>query len=270
MNQNLIIGAISGNYCIDDIKNWVISAKRVVSNNDRVCLLLYNSQQNTELIHYLLDNNIEVYQPDFDLWGNTIPQFETNTGALTQANSYSLIHNIRFLHFWHLLSNTEFNEVLITDVKDVIINKNPFNHYTGDEYIVASSEEILYHQHEWNRIHLEQTFGLASAPLLNKPVYNVGVVLGKGQALVDLCLDIYLNTINKTKVADQTAFNYLIQHSYKTKTIFTDLQDYWAVHLHVINEGRVSFDLHKIEQYTIIHQYDRLKNEILNYYTLPQ
>ncbi len=270
MKPNLILGAISGNYKIDDIKNWVTSAKRIANTEDRIFLLIYNVRENLDLIDYLTSNNIEIYQPDFGLMGNAIPHFETNTGAVDKDNSFRLIHNIRFLHFWHLLNNIEYNEVLITDVKDVVINKNPFNRYAGDEFIVASSEEILYRDHNWNKEHLELTFGLASIDMLDKPVYNVGVVLGKGQVLVDMCMDIYLNAVNKTKVADQTAFNYLIQHSYKSKTTFTDLQDMWAVHLHVVNEGRVAFDLNTIKEYTIIHQYDRLGDEILNYYTLPR
>jgi len=268
--KNLIIGAISGNYKVADIKNWVISAKRVLTDQDQICLIVYNIQDNRELVDYLMQNSIQVYQPDFDLWGNGIDRFETNTGTLTQFSSYKLVHNIRFLHFWHLLSNLEFNEVLITDVKDVIINQNPFYRYVNEPFIVASSEEVLYQSDDWNREHMEQTFGLASTNLLTKPVYNVGVLLGKGQVIIDLCMDIYLNAINKSKVADQTAFNYLIQHSYKSNTIFTDLQDKWAVHLHVINEGKVPFDFSTLPQYTIIHQYDRLGHEILNYYTLPQ
>lgn len=270
IKPNILLGAVSGNYNTSDVKNWVESAKSVLKDNDRIGLLVYNAQENDKLVSYLHNKGVEVYEPKFDLWGQPIDYFETNTGALTQANSYKLIHNIRFLHFWHLLSQIEYNQVLITDVKDVIINKNPFDRDVEDDFIVASSEEILYCDHEWNRIHIEQTFGLASLSLLNKPVYNVGVLLGKGQVLLNLCMDIYLNAINKHKVADQTAFNYLIQHSYKKHTIFTDLQDKWAVHLHVINEGKVAFDLNTIKEYTIIHQYDRLKDEILNYYTLPQ
>lgn len=268
---NILLGAVSGNYTTFDVRNWVESAKNVLSIDDRISLLVYNAQDNRDLISYLHGEGVEVYEPMFDLWGQRIGRFETNTGTLTQENGYKLIHNIRFLHFWHLLSQIQYNQVLITDVKDVIINKNPFNKYDDrDDFVIASSEEILYCDHEWNRVHIEQTFGLVSLNLLDKPVYNVGVVLGKGQILLNLCIDIYLNAINKHKVADQTAFNYLIQHSYKKHTVFTDLQDKWAVHLHVINEGKVAFDLNTLKDYVIIHQYDRLKDEILNYYTLPQ
>lgn len=269
MTKNLLIGAISGNYTVEDVKPWVLSAKRVLTEEDSIVVLCYNMAENNNLIEYLKNNDIEVIAPDFDLWGHDIQTFETNTGTTNQTNSFRLVHNIRFLHIWYYLTQNEFDNVLITDVKDVIINKRPFDS-SANGMIIASSEEILYKDHAWNREHMESSFGLASQDILDCPVYNVGVLYGGGSIVKQLCMDIYLNAMTKHKVADQTSYNYLIQKAYKRKTIFTDLSDRWAVHLHVINEGRVAFDLNTIKEFTIIHQYDRLGNEILNYYTIPQ
>ena len=268
--KNILIGAISGNYGIVDIENWVRSAKRVLTNKDQIYILAYNYKEDDEVIRYLLENEVQVVMPRIDMWGNPIEEFETNTGLMNTQNSYKLIHNIRFLHIWWLLSSIEYNQVLITDVKDVIINKRPFTDEEMEECIIASSEVIKYGEHQWNKEHILQTFGLAGIELLKEEVNNVGVLLGTGNTIKSLCLDIYLNAINKVKVADQTGFNYLIRNSYKDKTVFTGLEDKWAVHLHVINEGLVPFDLHQLNDYTIIHQYDRLGNEIFNYYTIPQ
>ena len=49
-----------------------------------------------------------------------------------------------------------------------------------------------------------------------------------------------------------------IQTKYKNLTKFTTLEDNLAVHLHVINAGLIQFDLNKIQNYKIIHQYDRI------------
>ena len=270
MKKNLLIGAISGNYSIKDIQNWVVSAKKVLTDKDQIYILAYNYESNNPVIEYLISNSIKVLMPDIDMWGHSIEKFETNTGLMTSQNSYKLIHNVRFLHIWWLLSSIDYNQILITDVKDVIINKRPFKDEDVEDCIVASSEVIKYGEHQWNKEHILQTFGLAGVQLLEEEVNNVGVLFGKGTLIKELCLDIYLNAINKTKVADQTAFNYLIRNSYRDKTVFTGLEDKWAVHLHVINEGLIPFDLHELKNYTIIHQYDRLGDEILNYYTIPQ
>jgi len=76
----------------------------------------------------------------------------------------------------------------------------------------------------------------------------------------EMCMDIYLLSAGKLKVADQTSFNYLIQTKYKEQTKFTTLEDKFAVHLHVINAGLVAFDLNTVSQYKVVHQYDRIAN----------
>ena len=65
-------------------------------------------------------------------------------------------------------------------------------------------------------------------------------------------------SVGKYKVADQTSYNYLIQTKYKNDTIFTDLTNNIAVHLHVINAGLVEFDISNVKKYKIVHQYDRI------------
>jgi hypothetical protein len=73
-----------------------------------------------------------------------------------------------------------------------------------------------------------------------------------------MCRDIYLLSCGKPLVADQTSFNYLIRNSYKDKTTFTSIGDNFAVHLHVVSTGQVELDLTKLNDYIIVHQYDRL------------
>lgn len=254
--KNLLIGAVSTNYSIADVERWVTSS--VWEDCDRV-LLLYSSNQHTDqLTNFLRANNITVIHPDFDFWGRNVNQFLTDTGKSTLQSSYGLIHNIRFLHIWTLLEQSSYEKVLITDVRDVYFNTNPFVSLHTDK-ITATSEEIIYHTHAWNERHLHDNLGLIGTVLLaNKPVYNVGVFGGGYELVKQLCADIYLLSVGKEKVADQTSFNYLISTRYKDVTNFTGLTDKFAVHLHVINEGAVEFDLNTLHEYSIVHQYDRL------------
>jgi hypothetical protein len=96
--------------------------------------------------------------------------------------------------------------------------------------------------------------------LLDEPVYNVGVFGGSAELVKNISSDIYLLSIGKHKVADQTSFNYLIQTKYKHITQFSGINDKFAVHLHVVNEGLVPFDYKVANEYAIIHQYDRITN----------
>jgi len=254
MKTNLLIGAISGNYNITDVSGWIETSN--FDDVDRV-LMLYND--NEELEKFLINNNIQCIKPTHDFWGRS-EEFTTNTGTMNLATSYSLIHNIRFYHIWQFLSQTKYKNVIITDIRDVYFNDNPFV-CLDETKITATSEIITYEQEQWNKQHLYENLGFIGIDLLLKcPVYNVGVFGGPAELIKDLCSDIYLLSVGKPKVADQTSFNYLIQTKYKDVTNFTNLTDQFAVHLHVINAGLVEFDLNNVSQYKIVHQYDRIQN----------
>jgi hypothetical protein len=255
--QNLLIGAVSTNYNISDIKRWVETSSW--DNCDRV-LLVYKTHHTDQISEYLLENNIEVIYPDFNFMGETVSEFLADTGRCDLTTSYELVHNIRFLHIWTFLQEEEFDKVLITDVRDVYFNRNPFDTLKSDK-LTATSEEVIYKNHGWNLEHLHSNLGVIGNEMLSLlPVYNVGVFGGSYYLVRSLCADIYLMSVGKEKVADQTSFNYLIQTRYLMDTEFTDLSHKFAVHLHVINEGVVPFNLHNIPTYDIVHQYDRLPN----------
>ena len=269
MNKNLLIGAISGNYTIKNLENWVKTSRFV--DVDRV--LFYYNPEGTEITEYCYDNKIELITPVFDLYGSEVQNFITNSGHLTIENSSLLVHHVRFLHWWYYLKDLDPTDlVLLTDVNDIIFSKNPFEWLRKKDHIgiVASSEEVTHEQEIWNFQNYWTTFGIIAEFNKNTKVYNAGSIAGTAQEVSNLCRDIYLLSINKPRNADQAAYNYLIQNSYKDKTLFTSLEDNWGLHLHVINQKQVDFNLNKIKDYIIIHQYDRLGDEILNYYTLPQ
>jgi hypothetical protein len=250
--KNLLIGAVSANYSPADLSGWVETSN--FEGVNRV-LLLYNSNDSI-LSSYLNKNNITVLAPDFGYKSEWMKTFETNTANNTLESSYNLIHNIRFLHIWNYLCENEFyDKVIVTDVKDVYFNGNPFNDLE-DNKLTVTSEMILYKNEKWNVDHVYNNLGLIGiSKLFDKPVYNVGVFGGDFSFVRDICADIYLLSVGKHKVADQTSFNYLIQTRYKEVTNFTENL---AIHLHVVNAGLVDISLNKIPNYKIVHQYDRI------------
>jgi len=264
--KNLLIGAISGNYTRGDVETWVLSS--AFEGVERV-LLLYN-RGDVSLENYLKQENILVINPTFDFWGQEVGTFNVNTGDIDTGSSYTLVHNIRFFHIWSFLLENRYSKVLITDVKDVCFNGNPFEDLVEGK-LTVTSEEILYRQEDWNQQHLHMNLGLIGlAALLEQPVYNVGVFGGDYDLVKEMCADVYLLACGKYKVADQTSFNYLINTKYKNKVKLSTLADRFTVHLHVIHAKLVPFDLHTISNYKIIHQYDRFGDEIQHYYTLPR
>lgn len=254
--RNLLIGAISGNYNTKDVQRWVESSDLI--NATRV-LFLYNDK-NSDLKNYILSKGIDVVVPTHDAYGRSVNEFETDTGRMTIESSYNLVHNIRFYHLWQFLSENEgsFDKVLITDVRDVYFNTDPFEKIPNDK-IISSSEVIRYVDEDWNKRHLYTNLTMIGIEtIINEEVYNVGVFGGNSKLVSDISKDIYLLSVGKPLVADQTSFNYLIQTIYKDKVVFTGIKDKFAVHLHVVAAGKVEFDLSTISEYPIVHQYDRL------------
>jgi hypothetical protein len=254
MVNNLLIGAISGNYTVENIKRWVQTSEWV--DVDRV-LLVYNQQDNPELLTYLQQNKVGVIVPSFDFFGQPLTTVNTDTGNITSETSYSLVHNLRFFHISQYLEQVDYVKVFTTDVKDVYFNKSPFDK-TPESGIVATGEVIRYSEDQWNTRHAITNLGLFGYSLLEEEVCNVGVFGGGREDVMSMCRDIYLLSCGKPLVADQTSFNYLIRNSYKDKTTFTSIGDNFAVHLHVVSTGQVELDLTKLNHYIIVHQYDRL------------
>ena len=266
MKTNLLIGAISANYSVKDIENWVKTSN---FEDTKRALYLYNGDENSPLVPYLAENNVDVYLPQVNFFGESQDEFLTDTGRVSLESSYNLVHNVRFLHIANFLRDSNYEKVFITDVKDVIFTQSPFPR-VPKEGIIATGEVIKYKDHAWNLEHLYTNLGFLGLDLTQEEVLNVGVFGGGKEDVEALCKDIYLMSCGKFKVADQTSFNYLTRNSYKHKTVFTSLEDKFAIHLHVIKEGVIKFDLNSLKDYTIIHQYDRFGDEILNYYTLPE
>ena len=101
--------------------------------------------------------------------------------------------------------------------------------------------------------------GVIGHEIKNEEVLNVGVFGGNADLVRDIAKDIYLLSVGKPKVADQTSFNYLVRTHYKDKTKVLGLEDKFAVHLQVIVNGLVQFNYNSIPEFSIVHQYDRIK-----------
>lgn len=255
--KSLLIGAVSANYKPSDVRRW-IETSRGWDGCERI-LLMYNGESNPDLANYIRQNDIRVIVPTDDVWGRENVTFEPDTGKCNVQSSYTLVHNIRFYHIWKLLSEETFDKVLITDVRDVYFNRNPFPQM-DDEKLTVTSEEITYSSEAWNRDHLHYNTGIIGLTQnLDKQVYNVGVFGGPASLVRRICADVYLISAGKHYVADQTSFNYLIHsESYRDKVKFTGLTDEFAVHLHVVNAGLVQFDYRNQSKYAVVHQWDRI------------
>lgn len=276
MTKNLLIGAVDL-YEWDKIRAWAISARETGYDGD-IALLAY--RVSPEVVANAKKLAIDVYQIEHDAFGQPINH--TAGGRDTQC------HQLRFFHAWQMLRDLRgtYKEVMITDVRDVMFQRNPFtfiqsaNGHTLDmpnEYdLYVSSEGMLFEDEPWNTDNLLRGFGpYIVAPLSNELVCNVGVLRGTAGVIERLCLSIFTLTQNRYIPSDQSAFNVLLHTDQLPSAGLTTHNDSWAcqcgtmldpekAHYQpflkelppIVNAGRV-YNAYG-ELFTVVHQYDRV------------
>jgi hypothetical protein len=216
--------------------------------------------------------------------GFEIISFGTDAmGNLTHQSPF-MVHVERFLHIYNYLKDNKFRYVITTDVKDVIFQKDPFIQLDDmltktDKDIVFSSESILYKNEPWGDNNLLETFGPYIHGIFKEnEIYNVGVLGGKGDAMRDLALNIFLACVGKPiKICDQSTFNVMISmNPYLKTSLYAKSEDGWACQLGTtadpskieqfkpflleespkMEDGKVVTSTEK--EFSIVHQYDRV------------
>lgn len=230
MAKDLIIGGAS-NYTWDDLKPWVKSIKNTGYSGD-IALVVTNITNET--IQKLADENVGVF-----VYGN-----KTDTGY--QANTSNAPHVERFFYLWNYLNSLkDYDNVVVTDTRDVIFQKNPSSlfdvFYDG---IKCASEGLLYKDEPWGNKNFHDAFGPFFHDMIkDELIYNVGTISGSYEYVKDLLLMIFQMSINRpAKIVDQAVFNFLIhQEPYKS---FIDLhtnKDAYAIQLgtteHAVKAG---------------------------------
>ena len=192
-------------------------------------------------------------------------------------------HVERFLHIYNFLHQKDYRYVITTDVKDVIFQKNPVDFIEkflpSDKNLIFASESMKYKDEPWGNQNLLETFGhMIYDRFKNNEIYNVGVLAGRGYAMRDLILNIFVATQGKPiPICDQSTFNFLISMSpYKETSVYLKSEDGWAAQLGttgdpskidnfrphllepepIMDKGTITTSAK--EPFTIVHQYDRV------------
>lgn len=268
--EDLIIGC-STNYDWSKIKYWINSVNQSGFKGKKVMILM---NCDIETATKVLKAGFEVISFGTDAMGN-----------LTHQSPF-MVHVERFLHIYNYLKDNKFRYVITTDVKDVIFQKDPFIQLdemltgTGKDLVFAS-ESILYKNEPWGDNNLMETFGPYIHDIFKEnEIYNVGVLAGKGDAMRDLALNIFLACVGKPiKICDQSTFNVMISmNPYLKTSLYAKSEDGWACQLGTtvdpskINQfqqfllerspkmenDKVVTANYREQEFSIVHQYDRV------------
>ena len=266
--EDLIIGC-STNYDWSKIKYWINSVNQSGFKGKKVMILM---NCDIETATKVLKAGFEVISFGTDAVGN-----------LTHQSPF-MVHVERFLHIYNYLKDNKFRYVITTDVKDVIFQKDPFIQLdemlteTGKDLVFAS-ESILYKNEPWGDNNLMETFGPYIHDIFKEnEIYNVGVLAGRGYAMRDLALNIFLACVGKPiKICDQSTFNVMISmNPYLKTSLYKKSEDGWACQLGttvdpskidqfkpllleqspIMQDDKVVTSAGK--EFSIVHQYDRV------------
>ena len=265
--KDCIVGCAT-NYDWSKLKYWVNSINASGFSGDKV-LILMNCDKDT--VQKVNDAGFSIIAFNQDGQGNLTYQ------------SQLMVHVERFIHIYKLLKDNQYRFVITTDVKDVIFQQNPSEwlekNLSDKEDLVFSSESMKYKDEPWGRENLTQCYGQGIyEDFKNNTIFNVGVLAGRGFAMRDLTLQLFLNCINRPiPIVDQAVFNVMIsRHPYLNSSMYTTSEEGWACQLGTTADPSKidSFRPHLLEpspklegdkvvtstgiEYTIVHQYDRV------------
>jgi hypothetical protein len=265
--KDLIVGCAT-NYTWSTLKYWINSINQSGFEGDKV-LILMNCDKDT--VKKVNDAGFSIIAFNQDGQGNLTYQ------------SHLMVHVERFVHIYKLLKDNEYRFAITTDVKDVIFQKNPSKwleeNLSDSEDLVFASESIKYKDEPWGKENLTQCFGQGIYDdFKNNTIFNVGVLAGRGFAMRDLMLNLFVNSINRPiPIVDQAVFNFLIsRHPYLKTSQYTVSESGWACQLGTtadpskiesfrpyLLEPSPKLDGDKVVtsegiEYTIVHQYDRV------------
>jgi hypothetical protein len=207
---NLILGIID-NYTYHDISIFLLSLK-AVNYDGHVCLFAGpNIEPRT--IRRINELGIEVisYKKDFPFIADPHPD---NFGDLPKP-----IHIYNFRHYLYydylLRHHRKFSNVLITDVKDVVFQKDPFGFGIEQKiYVAVENPEIRISGNPWTAKWILKGYDEATLSSLNdKEVICAGTTLAPTPLMMGYLKRLiteFFRVKNAYKCADQAMHNVII------------------------------------------------------------
>lgn len=184
----------------------------------------------------------------------------------------------RFSDYYKLLREYEFDSVIITDVKDVVFIKNPFDFLgNNNSDIVLGGESIKIENMPWASNNYSKTFPLEYPRIKENVSVCAGVISGKSIAVTDLCLMISKFSYSSYKLyttnepPDQAALNVILDLNLINSIDILSHDDAFVTHMGVSLDDKHKEKLTELppiltesgivnsygQIFSIVHQYDR-------------
>ncbi len=204
MKKDIVLGAVSG-YAWNKVEMWALSL--LATGFEGIgAVIVYEDEKN--------DN------------ADVIAKLESIGFQVISLKLNGSVFNNRFLDFYNVLSapTNDLRYAVVTDVRDVYFQRNPIEWLemnVSEDQLYAASECIKYKDEDWGKSNITSGFGPIGERIMEKAIYNVGVLSGGAKAVADMCLAV--NMVAKSTnypVADQSGYNIILDMAFvKSSTL---------------------------------------------------
>lgn len=252
--KNVILGA-AGGYSKDQLANFIISLRKFY--DDDIYLIIEN-QTDDNLKKFFLENKI-----------NTI---------ITKFNK-KILYKKRYEIYLDFLKKNYYDYIFISDTRDVIFQKNPFDNTNLAKLIFFLEDKKIQdckHNSRWIR-KLYSNKDLEK--IKSKNISCSGTTIGEYN-YIKKYLELMVQEINSTKYfsltnskgTDQGNHNYIVHNNFILESTLLENQDGYIATLANSEPNNFIYDsfLKSLngKQFNVVHQYDRFcsKSEKLSYF----
>lgn len=300
--SNLVLGAATG-YTWEQIKPFIITLKNTKYDGD--IILLVDPSINPDFEKILDEYNVKNYkvQTFRRFWPKGLLekrftrkikyfhwfypriikylplQYEVRVDLIGRCLAFfSSIAISRYYYYWKLIRNSQYDNILITDVRDVIFQKDPFDYEYKDGLNVAiESDRFRLIDENINRRWIKILYG---EKVLQEIGYNLiscsGTTLGNKQSILFYLRNMIIEQAYKNYLVagrqnfDQGTHNYILRSEvikYFNELKIGESPIITMLHLKE-NDFIINQNGHLINKdgslINIIHQYDWFPNLNLN------
>jgi hypothetical protein len=246
--KDLIMGAVS-NIPLESIKLFFKSLEQTGFSGETV-LFIENIENQTQEI--LKDLKLDVKLITFQRVG---------------SESNFMIHDYRYSLYYKFLlgEGHRFNNILLTDVRDVFFQTNPFLENWSKDSITVTKEALLIHQDmNWNGPWILTKFGHeVFSTIQHQPILCSGTIFGPTKFMIDFLKEMthVLFDNGYVRLSDQSSLNYLVHTGIIKSVAYSDNENgpimtlCWEKQININQDNQVLLKNGNIA--SILHQYDR-------------
>lgn len=273
--KDLLIGAIH-NLPLEETQVWYKSARASGFDGD-IALMVYDEPPH--VIDALGKDGILVVTP-------TVDQFnKPNRQHIHPRLGRFEINRIRYYDLWTVLLQSNYRYVVMTDVRDVVFQSNPFawlENNMGNHELVVGSECITYGNSSFNSADATLNFGpyILEYLLKNAPVVCCGIIAGTMKAVRETALTMYLMAEGNPDYSEQASLNVMLNNGWNANV--TTLDDGFIAHCAIPFDSRFEHEWKYLTSakpiwkddrltkpdgtpYVIVHQYNRINGALEGY-----